>query len=272
MTGTETPAPLLKPYPGFAQALLVLLLFFLFGSLTSIPAAVLVALNLHRWASWATLLAQLSGTYLTLLVCRRLGRKGWSDFFPNGPVPGPVWPLIPLATTGLILVCNGMDAWVAHALPPPTWFERLFQDMGWPAVVVGAPLSEEPLFRGLILGGFLLRYGPRKAILYSALLFALIHMNPWQFPIGFLSGLFLGWLTMRTGSLWPAIFAHFLNNLSASFFRAFHIPYLSDTQFQPWWMWGLGFLLLGVGLAALKRGTKESQRLLQTQDATAQAS
>ncbi|WLT31987.1 CPBP family intramembrane glutamic endopeptidase [Geothrix sp. PMB-07] len=267
MTEPETAAPLQKPYPGFAQALLVLLLFFLFGTLTSIPAALLAALKLHRWAAWATVLAQLSGTWLTLLVGRRLGRRAWADFFPHRPVSGLVWPLVPLATAGLLLVCNGVDAWVAHALPPPTWFERLFQDMGWPSLVLGAPLSEEPLFRGLILSGFLLRYGPRKAIIGSALLFALFHMNPWQFPIGCLAGLLFGWLTVRTGSLWPAVFAHFLNNLSASLTHTFHIPYLSDSRFQPWWIWGLGFLLLTAGLAALQRVTAESEGLLRVQDA-----
>lgn len=266
MTAPEPSAPSAKPYPGFAQALLVLLLFFLFGALTTLPAGVLGALKLHRCASWATLLGELGATYLTMRVCRRLGAKDWTAFFRGQPVAGPVWPLLLPATAGLMLVCNGLEAWMAQALPPPPWFERFFEDVGWPSIVLGAPLSEELLFRGLILGGFLQRYGPSKGILYSTLLFALIHMNPWQLPIALLAGLFLGWLTVRTGSLWPAVFAHFLNNLSDPLIRLFRIPHLSESSPQPSWMWATGFLLFGSGLAALKRATAEHQGLLWTQD------
>lgn len=248
-----------KPYPGFAQSLLVLLLFFVFANLLSIPAVVLMALKLHHWGHWALLLGQLAGTALALKACLGLGHKTWADVFPSRSVPLTVWPLTLLATAGLILIINGVDGWLSQLIPPPAWFRQMFIGMGWPGVVLGAPLTEEPLFRGLILGGFVLRYGTRKAIFYSALLFALVHMNPWQFPTGLLMGAFLGWLTLRTGSLWPAVFAHFLNNLGATLAHVFHIPYLADAQLQPIWMWGMGALLVGLGLVGLARMTQEPE-------------
>lgn len=266
MTDCALPPPP-KPYPGFAQALLVLFLFLLFASLATIPSLVLVKLHFPRWGAWALFLGQLGACYLTLRACRSLGQRSWPDWFPHRKVPLAVWPLVAVATLGLILVTNGLEAGLSHLLPPPAWFERSFQDMGWPSLVLGAPLSEEPLFRGLILGGFILRYGAPKAIAYSALMFALVHLNPWQFPIGLLAGLLLGWLTVRTGSLWPAVFAHVLNNLSASLTHAFQVPYLADARTQPVWMWGLGFLLLGLGLAGLNRILSESPVNFQEQAA-----
>jgi len=248
------PAP--KPYPGFAQSLLVLFLSALFGGLTGLPALVLLRLKLQPWAAWAMLLGQLGGLALTLKVCLAMGKKAWSDAFPSRPVPIGVWPFALVSAAGLILVTNGIDAWMSHLLPPPASYWQMFSDFGWQGVVVGAPLAEEPLFRGLILGGFVRRYGAGKAILYSALLFGFIHMNPWQFPGAALSGLLLGWLTLRTGSLWPAVAAHFLNNLSVTLARGLHLPFLWDGRFQPLWMWGLGLLLIGLGLAALERRTR----------------
>lgn len=253
-----SPAPTPRPYPGFAQSLLVVFLFFLFANLMAIPAVVLSALKAHHWASWALFLGQLAGTALTLKVCLPLGHRTWSDVFPSRSVARGLWPLTFLVTVGLLLILSGLDTWLTHLIPPPAWLRKVFTDMGWPSIVLGAPLTEEPLFRGLILGGFALRYGARKAIFFSALLFACVHLNPWQFPTGLLMGAFLGWLMLRTGSLWPGVFAHFLNNLAASLSQAYRLPYLSDSQPQPLWMWGLGILLAGAGLAAISRMTSDS--------------
>ncbi len=79
-------------------------------------------------------------------------------------------------------------------------------------LVVLAPISEEFLFRGLIMHGFLQNYSRRKAILVSALLFALFHVNPWQFPMAFVLGVVLGWWLVETGSLWPCLVGHGLAN------------------------------------------------------------
>ena len=82
-------------------------------------------------------------------------------------------------------------------------------------VVLLVPFGEEVLFRGLFLRGFLLRYGRRRALIYSALLFAIVHFNPWALPAIFGMGWLLGWLLLRSGSLWPAFIAHAAFNLTS---------------------------------------------------------
>jgi membrane protease YdiL (CAAX protease family) len=81
------------------------------------------------------------------------------------------------------------------------------------AVVVVAPLTEEFFFRGLLLRGFEQRYGGSAAIGLTTVLFSLAHLNPVQLPATLFLGFYLGWLTLRTRSVWPAVIAHAANNL-----------------------------------------------------------
>ena len=70
---------------------------------------------------------------------------------------------------------------------------------------------EEVVFRGFLLGA-LQPFGERRALLLSALLFGLAHLNFTQMPFAFLLGLFFGFVFLRTGRLWPCMMVHFLNN------------------------------------------------------------
>jgi uncharacterized protein len=87
-------------------------------------------------------------------------------------------------------------------------------------IVLLGPLAEELLFRGLILNGFLKNYPARKAILVSAFLFAVYHVNPWQIPLAFVLGIVLGAWRVGTGSLWPGIAGHVIANALAFAGRA----------------------------------------------------
>lgn len=81
--------------------------------------------------------------------------------------------------------------------------------------VVLAAVCEEVLFRGVLLG--LLARGDRwpSAILLSALGFAFFHLDPIGLLARTLMGVFFGVLVWRSGSIFPAILAHGLNNLLA---------------------------------------------------------
>ena len=86
--------------------------------------------------------------------------------------------------------------------PMPEHLEELMKSMMegplWVtllSVSVFAPLFEEWLCRGMILRGLLQKMKPIWAIVISAAIFALIHLNPWQ-----------------TGSLKLTMLMHFVNN------------------------------------------------------------
>lgn len=78
-------------------------------------------------------------------------------------------------------------------------------------VAITPALVEEFLFRGAILGS-LRKFGDSFAILASATLFGLCHGNFVQIPFAFIVGLVLAFVTVRSGSIIPAIIIHLLNN------------------------------------------------------------
>lgn len=96
-------------------------------------------------------------------------------------------------------------------------FDMIMKDR-WGYLVVGllAPLAEEMVFRGAILRSLLRwKQNPWVGIAISALLFAVVHMNPAQMPHAFLIGLLLGWMYWRTDSIVPGVVYHWVNNTVA---------------------------------------------------------
>jgi membrane protease YdiL (CAAX protease family) len=80
-------------------------------------------------------------------------------------------------------------------------------------IIGGAPgIAEELLFRGYIQTRLSQRWGPAPAVLCTAFLFGLIHFDLVQGTFACAMGIYLGWLTERTGSIWPAIVCHVGNN------------------------------------------------------------
>lgn len=78
-------------------------------------------------------------------------------------------------------------------------------------VALGAPISEELLFRGVVLRA-MEPYGKKFAILTSAMLFGLFHGNLTQAPFAFLVGVVLGYVALEYNILW-AMVLHMFNNL-----------------------------------------------------------
>ena len=114
------------------------------------------------------------------------------------------------------------SAWLQEVMPElpnvaEDTFDMILKDR-WGYLVIGllAPLAEELVFRGAILRA-LLRWksNPWIGIVISALLFALIHMNPAQMPHAFLIGILLGWMYYRTDSIIPGVIYHWINNTVA---------------------------------------------------------
>lgn len=81
-------------------------------------------------------------------------------------------------------------------------------------IVVVAPVSEELFFRGALTGALAQRLGAFTPLATGAI-FGAAHLEPRAFPALFVLGLLLGWLYMRTRSLFPGIAVHAANNLLA---------------------------------------------------------
>lgn len=81
-------------------------------------------------------------------------------------------------------------------------------------IVVLGPIAEELYFRGLLFG-VLAPLGRRPAVGITALLFAGSHYTLAAIPVISVLGVLLAALRARTGSVWPGIALHVLNNALA---------------------------------------------------------
>ncbi len=83
------------------------------------------------------------------------------------------------------------------------------------SAVLLAPWIEEILLREWLFGSLLPAVGFWWAALAASAFFAVLHMTLLQFPCLLFLGLFLQLLYWHTGSLWPCIWVHMLNNLTS---------------------------------------------------------
>jgi membrane protease YdiL (CAAX protease family) len=117
---------------------------------------------------------------------------------------------LPLAEIGnLVHALIGRD--LAHARAV---HDLLRVDSAWDgfaltlALVVIAPITEELLFRGVLLRGLVRSYGERVGLFVCAVLFGLLHGRPAEALVAFVAGLVLGALRLRTRSVLPCIALH----------------------------------------------------------------
>lgn len=126
-----------------------------------------------------------------------------------------------IASVVFILALGLWTNYLSELADLPNSMQETFEMMmrhplGIIAIVIMAPIVEELLFRGAIEGYLLRKWKhPAGAIVFSSLVFGLVHGNWVQAPFAFVIGLALGWMYYRTGSLLPGILMHFVNNSTA---------------------------------------------------------
>lgn len=122
--------------------------------------------------------------------------------------------IVTLLTVVLQIATDPLTSWMTM----PDYFKQLLQSLingstgQIIAIVVAAPLLEELLLRGFIERGMIYHSGGTKAIIISACIFGVMHLNPWQALPAFIMGLVFGWIYWRTHNLWLTILMHFLTN------------------------------------------------------------
>ncbi|MEN8150010.1 MAG: ABC transporter permease subunit/CPBP intramembrane protease [Planctomycetota bacterium] len=118
--------------------------------------------------------------------------------------------------------------------------EQIKDTLGiWPLFLI-PPVVEELFFRGFVLSAFRKRARPWVAVLVTALLFALFHLEPTKLLTTGLIGIWLGYVCVATGSVWPAILAHLINN---------SILFLEDLENVEIPAWPLPAAVVGLAVA-----------------------
>jgi membrane protease YdiL (CAAX protease family) len=161
--------------------------------------------------------------------------------------------------------------WVAHSTLPRGFVEdfdakqrlldSVFRAHAIPMLVtvtLAAPLGEELFFRGFALPALRRSLGPAAAILVSAALFSLLHVDAVGF-VGLMEiGVLLAALRVWSGSLWAAIIGHAVNNGVAG--GAFLLGWEDPDLPPPAWVLAVGATLLIAGAGLLVRVVRQSPR------------
>ncbi len=144
---------------------------------------------------------------------------------------GSFWDIIGVKSSGLALPIN-----------TPAWLVTNLLLLG-----VLPAICEELLFRGVVYQGLRERFGVGASVIFSSLLFALMHQNIIQFVYPFILGCVLSITFEKTKNLLYCIIIHMFNN-----FETVILSYLIETgvisfSFSITWY----FVLISIALAAL---------------------
>lgn len=219
-------APRAQRFPTWGDMLAVVGIYLLATVATSIVTAIVAAVSggaesLAERMSSGPMSALSYGlsmalTIVGVLIYRKL-RRGEGRVFRlslRGFNPMLIlWGFVLVLITGIVIepVLNLF----------PESFLELLNNMGanggWSVLMLAvlAPVMEEVLFRGILLEAVREKYSSGRAIVVSALMFGVIHIIPQQVVNAFVIGLILGFIYVRTNSLWPVIIIHALNNAMA---------------------------------------------------------
>lgn len=248
-----SPASPSLPAPGVWHAFGLIALYFALqlaiGGLVSLVAGLLAVLRhggaitdvVHVGRAWlvdpASSAIAVMVTLLLAAACTvRLVRHRWPVLWSVGRLPGlgftpPPQALmyVVAAALGVLMPLVGgmLTQWLAQGHEVSQDIKQLGAHIPLPLrvplallVVTLGPLVEELLFRGVLLSAVARHAGNAWAVVLTAALFACVHLPDLSFlwyalPNLALLGLVLGWLRVQSGSIWPAVLAHGMNNLLA---------------------------------------------------------
>lgn len=139
----------------------------------------------------------------------RGGRGRWARFSLRGFDPAMLlWAFVMMCAVGVLLEPLFMLLPELHVQVGRGLWTIL-------SLVLFAPVFEELICRGLVLGSLRARYGVTVAWLVSSLFFGVLHGQPVQVINATVIGLVLGYVYLATDSLWSVMILHALNNAVA---------------------------------------------------------
>jgi uncharacterized protein len=119
-------------------------------------------------------------------------------------------------------IVNAMIGVKAPSLSEPF----LENEMGWLGVIgiiaLFPAVFEETAFRGIILPCLQRLLSDKEAIFVSGAMFMILHLSPTSAPPLLAVGLVLGYLRVKSGSLWPCVLLHFTHNALIVAFEHWH--------------------------------------------------
>ena len=271
-----------KIYPKIKNAVFLCFLFLgiqlILGLLSGFIQKILQFPDDSFFSGILSILVNLIAFGIVLFAGFKKTNRKFNEVFKFKKLSVFLWISIFIFTPGLIIVISELDNLLNYFLPMPELFNDFFGSIMSEHVLILAIIyigiipafAEELFFRGLILDGFIRNYSKRKAIILSALLFGLIHLNPWQFLSAFIMGLIASWICIETGSIWLCIYIHFFNNTLYTItvryeelipIKGFNSNFAVPGEFQPLWFTLSGLAVMVIGALMLIKGIRENRCL-----------
>lgn len=182
-------------------------------ALGSVPVAAAVAFAIHR--AWARRRGDGPASSPTARATPWPARAAWKDGLASFCVASTVVVVVAAVTTFV------MTRFGAPAEPQGLVLEvvQTKSDLdAWLIAVFGvvvAPVTEEYLFRGMLYPAFRDETSPLAGAILSSVLFGAVHMSWTAGPALFALAFVLCRLYERTGSVWPGVLVHALNNATS---------------------------------------------------------
>jgi uncharacterized protein len=216
---------------------------------------------------------------LTLPVIYFVKRRSWSELLPM-KADASVWKYTAFAS--LIIIVGAPTVWLMSwfnsLIPLPSFLldlERQQTDMieGFLKsdfnvalaifhVAMVPAVCEEILYRGFALNLLRRTKAAWMAILITGIIFGFYHLRLSQvIPLATI-GILLGWITVKSGSLIPAMVAHFVNNA----FSVLLVKFMPDSplaestpEMPPIWLALGSIILVYVVLYYMNRQTNSGE-------------
>lgn len=157
----------------------------------------------------------------SLLLAKRYGLDFKQAFAFRRPSPW-VWPAVILGAPATLITSTAIIRLSNFLFPVP---ERMLEAFGrqivpqdvpfWQIlllITVAPGICEELAFRGVLLHGLRKRFAPWQLVLVTSIIFGLFHMSLFRILPTASLGVVLAVVTLLTGSIFPAMLWHAVNN------------------------------------------------------------
>ena len=203
------------------------------GIITAFATAAIVGvLLIHTFgldtSKWIALIIGESMIILPALLFVRARDYDFHKSFRLAKPPNGTIILVILISFSLQPLMYELDTLFSQIIPLPPFLEEYLNNaieslrvdtvgsfllLTFGAVIIAAT-SEEILFRGFLQKSFESSVSKIRAVMLSSSVFSLMHFSPQIVQI-FLLGVLLGYIALRTDSLYPSIILHMINNAIA---------------------------------------------------------
>jgi uncharacterized protein len=103
---------------------------------------------------------------------------------------------------------------IAHNLPSPIEFNKVqLNFVNFFSIVIISPFIEEVFFRWYLIGRMWQNYSNLSCIFISSITFSLVHSGIQSMVFGFVFGIFLSFIYLKTKNIKFTLFFHLINNL-----------------------------------------------------------